>query len=70
MLFVSGSWSSLNALGKFVLEAYKKREHNLTQELRRCHRNDNNDFHFYYYFLNREKTKYVIRRHIYDNSDF
>ena len=31
LLFVSGSWGSLNALGKFVLEAYKKREQNLTQ---------------------------------------
>ena len=30
MLFVSGSWGSLNALGKFVFEAYKKREQNLT----------------------------------------
>ena len=31
LLLVSGSWGSLNALGKFVLEAYKKREQNLTQ---------------------------------------
>ena len=31
LLFVSGSWDSLNALGKFMLEAYKKRKHNLTQ---------------------------------------
>ena len=31
LLFISGSWSLLNALGKFVLEAYKKREQNLTQ---------------------------------------
>ena len=31
LLFVSGSWGSLNAIGKFVLEAYKKREQNPTQ---------------------------------------
>ena len=31
LLFESGSWGSLNALGKFLLEACKKREHNLTQ---------------------------------------
>ena len=31
LLFVSGSRGSLNALGKFVLEAYKKLEQNLTQ---------------------------------------
>ena len=41
LLFVSGSWGSLNALGKFVLEAYKKREQNLTQKFRRCYRNNN-----------------------------
>ena len=40
LLFVSGSWSLLNALGKFVLEAYKKREQKLTQQLRCCYRND------------------------------
>ena len=32
LLLVSGSWGSLNARGKFVLEAYKKREQNLTQQ--------------------------------------
>ena len=31
LLFVSGSWGSLNALGKYVTEAFKKREQNLTQ---------------------------------------
>ena len=31
LLFVSGSWGLLNTLDKFALEAYKKREHNLTQ---------------------------------------
>ena len=46
LLFVSGSWGSLNALGKFILEAYKKREHNIRQQLRRSYRKDNNDFHF------------------------
>ena len=33
LLFVIGScWGSLNALGKFILEVYKKQEHNLTQK--------------------------------------
>ena len=31
LLFVSELWGSLNALCKVVLEAYKKREQNLTQ---------------------------------------
>ena len=31
LLFVMGSWDSLNTLDKFVLEAQKNREHNLTQ---------------------------------------
>ena len=31
VLFVRASWSSLKALGKFVLEVYKKRQQNLTQ---------------------------------------
>ena len=31
LLFVSGSWGSLNAYAKLVLEAYKKREQNLTR---------------------------------------
>ena len=31
LLFISGSWCSLNAYAKLVLEAYKKREQNLTQ---------------------------------------
>ena len=31
LLFVSGSWGSLNAFGKFVLEPYEEREQNLTQ---------------------------------------
>ena len=31
LLFASGCWGSLNAVGKFVLKAHKKREHNLTQ---------------------------------------
>ena len=31
LLFGSGSWGSLNFLGQFILEAYKKRERNLTQ---------------------------------------
>ena len=31
LIFVRGSWGTLYALGKFVLEAYKKREQNLTQ---------------------------------------
>ena len=30
-LFVSGSWGSLNACAKLVLEAYKKREQNPTR---------------------------------------
>ena len=31
LLFGSGSWGSLNFLDQFILEAYKKRERNLTQ---------------------------------------
>ena len=31
LLFVSDSWGLLNALGKIVLEAYKKRKQKLTQ---------------------------------------
>ena len=31
LLFVSASCGSFNALGKFVLEAYKKQEQNLTK---------------------------------------
>ena len=31
LLFVSGSWGSLNACAKLVLEAYKKREQNPTR---------------------------------------
>ena len=45
LLFVSGSCRSLNVLGKFILEAYKKQEQNVTQQFR-CLETIIDDFHF------------------------